>query len=111
MNSASETDVSRPPNRLTTLFRWSVLARDHVPYYLWHQQRFLETTEGNIVHYSHIECHIEALGERFDIHEITFDRWGAIQMSQNLDDARFTVVPFGQGGVRLTRPIGVLRFL
>ena len=52
------------------------LARDHVPYYLWHQQRFLETTEGNIVHYSHIECHIEALGERFDIHEITFDRWG-----------------------------------
>lgn len=73
------------------------VARDHVPYDLWHQQGFLETTEGNVVHYAHIEYHIQALGERFDVREIAFDRWGAVQMSQNLEDAGSTVVPFGQG--------------
>jgi phage terminase large subunit-like protein len=27
----------------------------------------------------------------------TFDRWGAVQMVQNLKGMGFTVVPFGQG--------------
>ncbi|ARU45730.1 terminase large subunit [Corynebacterium silvaticum] len=80
------------------------VARDHVPYDLWKQQGFLETTEGNVVHYAHIEHHIEDLGTRFDIREIAFDRWGAVQMSQNLDDAGFTVVPFGQGFKDMSPP-------
>lgn len=49
-----------------------------------------------MVHYAHIEHLIEQLGERFDIREIAFDRWGAVQMSQNLQGMGFTVVPFGQ---------------
>ena len=36
------------------------------------------------------------LGTQFDIREIAFDRWSAVQKSQNLEDAGFTVVPFGQ---------------
>ena len=31
------------------------------------------------------------------IKEIAFDRWGAVQMTQNLDALGFTVIPFGQG--------------
>ena len=80
------------------------VARDHVPYDLWHAQGFLETTEGNVVHYAHIEHLIEQLGERFDIREIAFDRWGAVQMSQNLDGMGFTVVPFGQGFKDMSPP-------
>ena len=57
----------------------------------------MRTTEGNVVHYDHIEHEIEQLGLRFNIREIAYDRWGAVQMSQNLEDAGFTVVPFGQG--------------
>ena len=72
------------------------VARDHVPYDLWHQQGFLQTTEGNVVHYGAIEAFIEELGTRFDIREIAFDRWGATQMNQNLEGLGFTVVPFGQ---------------
>lgn len=37
------------------------------------------------------------LGERFNIREIAFDRWGVVQMVQNLEGMGFTVVPFGQG--------------
>ena len=73
------------------------VAHDHVPYDRWQSQGFLETTDGNFVHYAHNEHHIEELGTRFDSREIAFDRWSAVQMSQNLEDAGFTVVPFGQG--------------
>ena len=80
------------------------VSRDHVPYDLWNSQGFLETTEGNVVHYGYIEKFIEDLGTRFNIREIAFDRWGAIQMSQNLEDAGFTVVPFGQGFKDMSPP-------
>ena len=71
--------------------------RDHVPYDLWERQGYLLTTEGNVVHYGFIENFIEELGTRFNIREIAFDRWGAVQMSQNLEGLGFTLVQFGQG--------------
>ena len=71
--------------------------RDHVPYDIWQQQGYLKTTEGNVVHYGFIETFIEELNTRYHIKEIAFDRWGAVQMVQNLEGMGFTVVPFGQG--------------
>ena len=78
--------------------------RDHVPYDVWERQGFLQTTEGNVVHYGYIEKFIERLGERFNIREIAFDRWGAVQMVQNLENMGFTVVPFGQGFKDMSPP-------
>ena len=78
--------------------------RDHVPYDLWERQGVLMTTEGNVVHYGYIEKFIEQLGERFNIREIAFDRWGAVQMVQNLEGMGFTVVPFGQGFKDMSPP-------
>ena len=54
--------------------------RDHVPYDVWERHGYLQTTEGNVVHYGYIEKFIERLGERYNIREIAFDRWGAVQM-------------------------------
>ena len=78
--------------------------RDHVPYDVWERQGYLQTTEGNVVHYGYIEKFIENLGERFNIREIAFDRWGAVQMVQNLEGMGFTVVPFGQGFKDMSPP-------
>lgn len=78
--------------------------RDHVNYDLWEQQGFLQTTEGNVVHYGFIESFIEQLGLKYNIREIAFDRWGAVQMTQNLDNLGFTVVPFGQGFKDMSPP-------
>ena len=78
--------------------------RDHVPYDLWERQGFLQTTEGNVVHYGYIEQFIERLGKRFNIREIAYDRWGAVQMIQNLEGMGFTVVPFGQGFKDMSPP-------
>ena len=78
--------------------------RDHVPYDVWQRQGFLQTTEGNVVHYGFIEAFIEELGTKYNIREIAFDRWGAVQMVQNLEGMGFTVVPFGQGFKDMSPP-------
>ena len=78
--------------------------RDHVSYDIWERQDVIYTTEGNVVHYAHIEKFIERLGQRFNIKEIAFDRWGAVQMVQNLENMGFTVVPFGQGFKDMSPP-------
>ena len=78
--------------------------RDHVPYDVWEQQGFLKTTEGNVIHYGFIEKFIDELGTRYNIREIAFDRWEAIQMVQNLEGLGFTVIPFGQGYKDMSPP-------
>jgi phage terminase large subunit-like protein len=78
--------------------------RDHVPYDTWQKQGFLLTTEGNVVHYGFIETFIEDLGKKYNIREIAFDRWGAVQIVQNLEGLGFTVVPFGQGFKDMSPP-------
>ena len=78
--------------------------RDHVNYDVWEKQGFIQTTEGNVIHYGYIEKFIEQLGEKYNIREIAFDRWGATQMTQDLEDMGFKVVPFGQGFKDMSPP-------
>lgn len=78
--------------------------RASVPYDVWYQQGYLMATEGNVIHYGFIEKVIEELGKTYHILEIAFDRWGAVQMTQNLEGMGFTVVPFGQGFKDMSPP-------
>ena len=78
--------------------------REHVPYDVWEKQGHLQMTEGNVIHYGFIEKFIEDLGMKYHILEIAFDRWGAVQMVQNLEGMGFTVVPFGQGYKDMSPP-------
>lgn len=78
--------------------------KDHVPYDLWNRQGYLEATEGNVIHYGFIEKFIEELGTIYNIKEIAFDRWGAVQMTQDLDGMGFKVIPFGQGFSSMSSP-------
>lgn len=77
---------------------------DHVPYDKWKSKGKIMTTKGNVLHYDFIENFIEKLGEKYNIKEIAFDRWGAVQMSQNLEGLGFKVVPFGQGYKDMSPP-------
>lgn len=78
--------------------------RDRVPYDAWARDGFLRATPGNVIDYATICTDIQALGAQFNIQEIAFDRWGAAQMSQQLDGAGFTMIPFGQGFASLSAP-------
>ena len=62
------------------------------------------TTDVNVVYYGYIEKFIEQMGAKYNIREIAFDRWGAVQMVQNLKGMGFTVVPFGQGFKDISPP-------
>lgn len=80
------------------------IRRDHVQYDVWAKQGYMLTTERNVVHYGFIESFIEDLETKYNIQEIAFDRWGAVQMTQNLEGLGFTVVPFGQGYKDMSPP-------
>ncbi len=78
--------------------------KDHVPYDKWVAQGYLEVTEGNIIHYDFIEQKIVELSEQYHIFEVMYDRWGAIQMAQNLQGHDFKMTDFGQGYKSLSPP-------
>jgi phage terminase large subunit-like protein len=78
--------------------------QDRVPYDAWARDGLVEATPGNVIDYGAIMAKIEALGMAYHIREIAFDRWGAFQISQQLDGAGFTMVPFGQGFASMSGP-------
>ena len=80
-------------------------ARKHrVSYEAWVREGLITATEGNVIDYAVIVRDIEELGERYNIREIAFDRWGAFQVSQALDGAGFEMVGFGQGFASMAGP-------
>lgn len=78
--------------------------RDRVSYDAWVRQGLITATPGNAIDYETIRAAIERLGERYDIGDIAFDRWGAVQMSQQLEGAGFTMVAMGQGFQSMSPP-------
>ena len=78
--------------------------KDRVPYDLWERDGFLQTTEGNVIHYSFIEKKILELGQLFRIKEVAYDSWGAIQMTQNLQGHDFEMIEYRQNFQTLSPP-------
>jgi len=70
--------------------------RDRVPYDLWVEQGYIEATPGEVIDYRYIRKRIEELSEKYFIAEIAYDRWGAEQLRQDLEDAGLTLVQFTQ---------------
>lgn len=103
--------IEKDPNYYVLPYFWipeenmeKRISKDHVNYDVWEKGGFLNATEGNVIHYGFIEKFIEELGERYNIKEIAFDRWGAVQMTQDLEAMGFTVIPFGQGFSSMSPP-------
>jgi phage terminase large subunit-like protein len=78
--------------------------KDRVPYDTWEREGWITSTEGNITDYDVIRRDIGALGTRFNIREIAYDRWNATQLTTQLEGDGFTMVPFGQGFASMAAP-------
>jgi len=78
--------------------------RDRVPYDAWVRDGLITATEGDVIDYGYILRDIERLGERYNVREIAFDRWGAFQVSQQLEGLGFTLVGLGQGFASMAGP-------
>lgn len=85
--------------------------RDKVPYDVWVRQGLITATPGNVIDYDAIVAEIDELAQRYDIGEIAFDRWGATQMYQRLEEARMMMVQFGQGFASMSPPMKELETL
>jgi phage terminase large subunit-like protein len=71
---------------------YSRVATDKVPYDIWAKQGYLQTTPGNVIDYSSIEKTIVDVSAIYDIQQIGFDPWNAIQTAINLGDEGLTMV-------------------
>jgi phage terminase large subunit-like protein len=78
--------------------------RDRVPYDVWIRDGFITATEGNVIHYAAIRQKLDQLAQDYDIAEVGFDRWGATQLTQELQEMGMTVVPIGQGFASMSAP-------
>lgn len=71
---------------------------------VWAREGLLTLTEGNVIDYKAIIDRVGRDAETFDVIELAYDRWGMTQLSQDLQDAGLTVVPFGQGFASMSAP-------
>ena len=79
--------------------------KHHVRYDEWARDGFLNTTEGNIIHYEFIEEKILELGKIYNIKNVAFDPWGATQMIQRLEGmGKIKYVEFHNGIKSLSPP-------
>lgn len=79
--------------------------RDRVPYDAWVRDGLMQTTPGNVIDYYYIEQTIRQLALDYQISEIAFDRWGATLIYQRLEEARQTMIQFGQGFASMSPPM------
>jgi C4-dicarboxylate-specific signal transduction histidine kinase len=61
---------------------------DGVPYVQWAQGGHIETMPGNTVDWRYVVAHIEKLAEQYNIQAIAYDRYGARDTAQQLQDAQ-----------------------
>lgn len=80
-------------------------SREHrVNYDAWARDGWLRLTEGNVIDLKIIKRDIEELAKVYDIKQIAFDRWGAREISADLEAAGLEMVEFGQGFVSMAAP-------
>ncbi len=82
--------------------------RDGVPYDAWIRDGLIHATEGNVIDYRAILRTIEDLGERYNVAEIAYDRWGSQAISNELAGLGFKLVQFGQGYGSMSSPTSEL---
>ena len=78
--------------------------RDRVPYDAWLRDGFVTATPGAVTDYGRVKADIVELSETFEIVEIAYDRWGAAQISTDLEAEGLTMIAANQGIRGLSAP-------
>jgi phage terminase large subunit-like protein len=71
--------------------------RGTVPYAVWVQSGLIKQTSGDVTDYSVIEKDVKEACERFNVQNIAYDRWNAIDLVNRLVDAEIPMIEFVQG--------------
>ncbi len=73
--------------------------KDRVPYVVWRDAGWLETTEGRAINKLAIARKLAEIGEQFDLQDVAYDRWRIEDFKAQLDQEgiELTLSSFGQG--------------
>ena len=85
--------------------------RDHVAYDQWVRQGDLKVTPGNVIDYRFIQSEIMKMRDEFEILEIGYDPWNAMQTAVELTDAGLEMVEVRQGYKSMSPPMRELEAL
>lgn len=78
---------------------------DAVPYGIWAEQGFICATPGNVIDHAFIEADIIEASKKYELKEIGFDPWMAMEMMTRLsNDYGITTVEMRQGTKTLSEP-------
>lgn len=84
---------------------WKRVKKYHVPYDRWVEDGYLIATDGNAIDEEFILKKIKELKDEFlKMQFIGFDRWGALNITINLEKEGIKVIPIGQGFSSLSAP-------
>ena len=78
--------------------------RDGVDYMSWISQKYIIATDGNVTDYSFVRKKINELCKKYRIQSISYDRWGASQITIDLMSDGAKMSPLGQGFASLSAP-------
>ncbi len=101
-----------PKQRALLPYYWSPQETAHdrekiegVSYEAWAAEGLLRLCPGKVNRFEQIRATIrDEVAERFRIREIAFDRWGAAQICEQLEDDGFDMLKFGQGYGSMSTP-------
>lgn len=77
---------------------------DRFPYDTFIRQGVIYATPGEVIDYRFILDVIDRDAQKFDIQEIAYDKFGAVQLVQMLSDAGLNVIDFHQGIISMSPP-------
>jgi len=83
--------------------------RDRAPYQEWIRDGYIRATAGNVVDYRVIERDVVEICSRFNVQEIGYDPWKALDLALRLqDDHGMTMVEMRQGFATMAAPTAEL---
>lgn len=82
-----------------------------VRYAEWTEAGWIVATAGLVCDYDRVFADILHLRTQFDIRSIAYDRWGALQITNQLAKEGFDLLPFGQGFASMSAPMKELERL
>jgi phage terminase large subunit-like protein len=73
-------------------------------YKQWQRDGWIIETPGNVTDYDYIRKHIGELCERYNVQDISYDRYNSSQLVIQLTNDGLSMYPFGQGFVSMSAP-------
>ncbi len=79
--------------------------RDRVPYRQWVDEGLIITTPGDVIDYDFIQREVLQAKLDYDLKEISYDPWNAIQLVLDLQKERVKMAPMRQGFISMSPPL------